>query len=315
MAFAAQNPVRTHTSHAMIPGVMDWNDLRFFLAAYRRGSLSAAARELGCEYTTVGRRIVALETALGTKLFTRSQEGLKPTPAADDLVPLAEQIELATVAIVARAARHDEGVEGVVRVTCAEGFSVYLVDRFVELRARYPKLSIDILTDVRPLDLARGEADIALRMSPHTQSDLVTRTLCPMPWRMFASEAYIARRGKPSPTGNLRGHEIAGFGPPLEHVPGARWLDEHADGASIALRGNSLRAIVDAAVAGAGLSVLPHFLATRTPGLSLLAPEVLGTRTLSIVIHRDLVHVSRMRAVIDYLVDVVHRDHAAGLFG
>lgn len=224
---------------------MDWDDLRFFLAAYRRGSLSAAARELGCEYTTVGRRIAALEAALGTKLFTRTTEGLKGTPAAADLVPLAEQIEAATVAIAARVAGHDEGAEGVVRVTCAEGFSLYLVDRFAELRARHPALTMEILTDVRPLDLRRGEADIALRMSPPTQGDLVIRTLCPMPWRMFASPAYVARRGKPSPTGDLRGHEIVGYGAPLEHVPGACWLDEHAEGASIVLRGNSLRAIVD----------------------------------------------------------------------
>ena len=70
---------------------MDWDDLRYFLAAYRRGSLSAAARELGCEYTTVGRRVAALEAALGTTLFTRAPEGLKPTPAATELVPLADQ--------------------------------------------------------------------------------------------------------------------------------------------------------------------------------------------------------------------------------
>ncbi len=294
---------------------MDWDDLRYFLAAYRRGSLSAAARELGCEYTTVGRRIAALEAALGTTLFTRAPDGLKATPAAAELVPLADQIERATVAIAARAAGHDERVEGVVRVTCAEGFSLYVVDRFVELRARYPRLAIEILTDVRPLDLSRGEADIALRMNPTTQRDLVTRTLCAMPWRMFASAAYIARLGRPSPTGDLRGHEIVAFDAPLAHVPGARWLDEHAEGASIVFRGNSLRAVVDAAVAGLGLTVLPHFLASRTPGLGLLAPEVLGTRTLSVVVHPDLVHVARVRTVIDFLADAVRRDHDAGAFG
>jgi DNA-binding transcriptional LysR family regulator len=294
---------------------MDWDDLRYFLVAHRRGSLSAAARELGCEYTTVGRRIATLEAALGTTLFTRSAEGLKATPAAADLVPLAEQIERATVAIAARAAGHDEHVEGVVRVTCPEGFSLYVVDRFAELRALHSALAIEVLTDVRSLDLRRGEADIALRMNPTTQGDLVARKLCPMPWRMFASDAYVARRGKPSPTGDLRGHEVVGYDTPLAHVPGARWLDEHAEGASIVFRGNSLRAIVDAAVAGLGLTVLPHFLAARTPGLSLLAPDVLGTRTLSIVVHPDLVRVARVRAVIDFLTEAVLRDHAAGVFG
>jgi DNA-binding transcriptional LysR family regulator len=294
---------------------MDWDDLRYFLVAYRRGSLSAAARELGCEYTTVGRRIATLEAALGTTLFTRAAEGLKATPAAADLVPLAEQIERATVAISARVAGHDERVEGVVRVTCPEGFSLYVVDRFAELRALHSALAIEVLTDVRSLDLLRGEADIALRMNPTTQGDLVARKLCPMPWRMFASDTYVARRGKPSPAGDLRGHEVVGYDTPLAHVPGARWLDEHAEGASIVFRGNSLRAIVDAAVAGLGLTVLPHFLAARTPGLSLLAPDVLGRRTLSIVVHPDLVRVARVRAVIDFLTEAVLRDHAAGMFG
>jgi DNA-binding transcriptional LysR family regulator len=294
---------------------MDWDDLRYFLAAYRRGSLSAAARELGCEYTTVGRRIAALEAALDTALFARTAEGLKATPAATDLVPLAEQIECATVAIGARVAAHDKRVEGVVHVTCPEGFSLYVVDRFVELRERYPALTVELLTDVRSLDLHRGEADIALRMGPSTQRDLVTRSLCSMPWRMFASTTYIERRGKPSPTSDLRGHEIVAYDTPLTHVPGARWLDEHAEGASIVFRGNSLRAIADAAVAGLGLTVLPHFLGTRSAGLSLVAPDVLGERALSLVVHADLVHVARVRAVIDFLVDAVTRDHAAGLFG
>lgn len=294
---------------------MDWDDLRYFLAAYRRGSLSGAARELGCEYTTVGRRITALETALGTTLFTRAADGLKPTAAAADLLPLAEQIEHATVAIAVRAAGQDERVEGVVRVTCPEGFSLYLVDRLVELRARHPELVIEVLTDVRPLDLLRGEADVALRMSPTAQRDLVTRALCPMAWRMFASSAYVARRGKPSPADDLRGHELVAYGAPLAHVPGARWLDEHGEGASVVFRGNSMRAVIDAAAAGLGLTVLPHFLGTHTHGLVVLAPEVLGTRTLSVVVHPDLVRVARVRAVIDFLAGAVLRDHAAGLFG
>ena len=202
-----------------------------------------------------------------------------------------------------------------VRLTCPEGFSLYLVDRFVELRARHPGLVLEIVTDVRSLDLGRGEADLALRMNPTTQRDLVTRALCEMPWRMFASAGYVARRGRPSPVGDLRDHEIVAYDAPLAHVPGARWLNEHAARATVVFRGSSLRAVVDAAVAGLGLTVLPHFLAVRTGGLPLLAPEVLGARTMSIVVHPDLVQVARVRAVIDFLVEAVLRDHAAGVFG
>lgn len=153
-------------------------------------------------------------------------------------------------------------------------------------------LVINVLTDVRPLDLARGEADVALRMSPTSQRELVTRSLCTMPWRLFASADYVGRQGKPASVEDLRGHEVVAYEAPLAHVPGARWLDEHAEGARVVLRGNSLRAIVDAVAAGVGASP-----ARRA------------------VVHPDLVQVARARAVVDFLAEAVLRDHAAGVFG
>jgi len=294
---------------------MDWDDLRYFLAAYRCRSLAGAARELGCEYTTVGRRLAQLETSLSTTLFVRTPEGLAPTPAAIELMPLAEQVERGAQAIAMRAAGLDQRADGVVRVTCPEGFSAYVIDQLVELRTKHPSLSVEIIEDVRPLDLMRHEADLALRMSPTTQRDLITRTLGTMPWRMFASPAYLDRRGIPDPIGNLRGHDIVGFDDSLAHVPGARWLADHADGATVVFRGNSPPAVLEAACAGLGLTVLPHFFASRDPRLGLVASDVLGTRTLSIVVHPDLHRVARVRAVMDFLVAAILRDHAAGVFG
>lgn len=298
----------------MMRGV-NWDDLRHFLAAFRARSLAGAARELGCDYTTVGRRIASLEAALATTLFVRTPDGLTPTAAANELLPLAEQIERSASEIAVRAAGHDERAEGVVRVTCAEGFSAYVTEQLAELRARHPELVVEVIADIRPLDLARGEADIALRMSPTAQKDLVARTLCEMPWRMFAAHAYVERRGAPSTVDDLRGHEVVGYDDSLAHVPGARWLAAHAAGATVAFRGNSMRAVLDAAAAGLGLTVLPHFLASREPRLRTLAPDILGSRTLSIVAHPDLNKVARVRVVIDAMVVAVLRDHAHGVFG
>jgi DNA-binding transcriptional LysR family regulator len=294
---------------------VDWDDLRHFLAAFRAGSLAGAARELGCEYTTVGRRLGALETALGATLFIRTPEGLTPTDAARDLLPLAEQIEKTAAEITMRAAGRDQRVEGVVRITCAEGFSAYVTEQLGELRARYPQLVVEVIADIRPLDLTRGEADIALRMSPTLHRDLVVRVLCEMPWRMFAAHAYIERHGVPSPVEDLRGHDVVGFDDGLAHLPGAQWLAAYAAGATIAFRGNTLRAVLDAASAGLGVTVLPHSFAVRDPRLRLLSHDVLGTRTLSLVVHPDLKDVARVRVVIDALVAAILRDHAAGVFG
>jgi DNA-binding transcriptional LysR family regulator len=294
---------------------MDWNDLRYFLAACRHGSLAGAARELGCEYTTVGRRIAALESALDTTLFVRTPDGLTLTPSAQDLVPLAEQVERSANEITLRAAGHDQRAEGVVRVTCAEGFSAYIVSQLGELRALHPGLVVEILDDIRPLDLARNEADFAIRLVPSTQRDLISRTLCVMNWRMFASESYLARRGRPSAVHNLAGHDVIGFDERLANVPGAQWLAEHAKDATIVLRGNSMHAVLDAAAAGLGLAVVPHFLAARDGRLQQVADDVLGTRTLSLVVHADLKKVARVRATMDFFGAAILRDHARGAFG
>lgn len=308
-------PTKASATHAMMQGGMDWNDLRYFLAACRHGSLAGAARELGCEYTTVGRRIAALETALGSTLFVRTPDGLTLTPSGEQLVPLAEQIERAAGEITLRAAGHDQRAEGIVRLTCAEGFSAYIVQQLPELRAQHPGLVVEILDDIRPLDLARNEADFAIRLMPSTQRELMTRSLCEMKWRMFASESYVTRRGRPSPIDQLRGHDVIGFDDRLANVPGAVWLAEHAREATIVLRGNSLHAILDAAATGIGLAVLPHYLATRDGRLQLIAPDVLGTRTLSLVVHADLQKVARVRITMDFFAAAIRRDHAAGLFG
>ena len=295
---------------------MNWDDLRHFLAAHREKSLAGAARVLGCEYTTVSRRLTALETALGATLFVRTPDGLSPTPLADDLLPMAEQAERASEAIALRAARREDArEEGIVRVTCLDGFSIYVAEKLAELRDRHPKVVVELLTDVRPLDLLRGEADIALRMSPTKERELVTRTLCVMNWRMFASKDYVARRGTPHPLEDLTGHDVVAFDGSLDHVPGAVWLMKHARGGTIVSRGNSVRAVVDAAAAGLGLAVLPHFLASREPRLHLVAPDVLGARTLSMVTHPDLKDVARVRVVIDFLVAAILRDHERGAFG
>lgn len=299
----------------MMHGSMDWDDLRFFLATCRHGSLAGAARELGCEYTTVGRRITALERALDTTLFVRTPDGLTLTESAQRLIPLAEQMEQAAQQIALRAGGHDQRAEGKVRVTCAEGFSGYIVTQLTELRERHPGLVVEIVDDIRPLDLARNEADIALRLMPTTQRDLIARTLCETKWRMFASEAYLARRGRPSPIDNLAGHEVIGFDDRLATVPGAQWLAAHGAGATVVLRGSSLHAIVDAANAGLGLALLPHLLANRIGKLQVVADDVIGVRTLSMVVHPDLQNVGRVRATMDFLAAAILRDHARGLFG
>jgi DNA-binding transcriptional LysR family regulator len=239
---------------------VEWGDLRFFLAAARAGSLGAAARELGVEHTTVSRRLAALEETLGSKLFVRTPDGLTLTAAGREVVPLAENVERTTQAIARTTSAHDARIEGTVRVTTSEAFSGFLVKHFAELRARHPALVIEVLTGNQALDLARGEADIAIRIMKTTQRELIVRKIMDAGWSIYASDGYLAARGRPTRLDTpraLAGHDVVGFDDAMSGVPGAEWLEAHSAGANVVMRGNSLVSVVNAILAGFGISVVP----------------------------------------------------------
>lgn len=288
--------------------MMDWDDLRYFLAAFRHRTMAGAARELGCEHTTVGRRIAALESALATSLFTRTPEGLVPTQVAIDLAPLAEKTARAIAEISSVAAQRDTRLAGVVRLTTPEAFAGFVIKRLVELRQQYPEVVVEVLSDNRVLDVARGEADVALRFAPTTQNDLVARKLSEVNGAIYASPSYIARRG--AAVEPLAGHDVVGYDESLANVPGARWLARHGDGATVVFRGNSLLSVLTAAAEGLGLAVLPCWLADPDPRLQRLSAPGLTSGSLYLVTHPDVAKIARVRTVLDFLVDVIQRDRA-----
>jgi DNA-binding transcriptional LysR family regulator len=289
---------------------VEWGDLRFFLAAARARSLGAAARTLGVEHTTVGRRLAALEETLGAKLFVRTPDGLSLTAAGHEVLPMAEEVERATQAIARAASARNERIEGTVRVTASEAFSGFLVKQFAELRARHPGLLIEVLTANQALDLARGEADIAIRSMKTTQRELLVKKILDAGWSMYAATGYLSAREAPAAVDKLAGHDVVGYDDAMSGVPGAQWLDTHAGGSSVVLRGNSLVSVLNAVIAGFGISVLPCFLADAEPTLRRLTPQVLGSREITLVVHPDLAKVARVRAVIDFLTEVAHRERA-----
>ncbi|HEU0033573.1 MAG TPA: LysR family transcriptional regulator [Kofleriaceae bacterium] len=288
---------------------MDWDDLRYFLAAYRHGSLAGAARELRCEHTTVGRRIAALEAALAVTLFTRTPEGLAPTRAATELVPLAEAAARSIDAIAQVASGRDDRLTGTVRVTLPEAFAGFLIGRLVELKTRLPDVTLELISDNRVLDLARGECDVALRFAPTTQPTLIVTKLSEVNGAVYAAPAYVARRGVPEPIERLAGHELVGYDDSLANVPAARWLAAHGTGATVTFRGNNLLSVRAAAAAGGGLTVLPCWLGDREPALQRLS-GVVCSGALYLVANPDAAKLARVRAVIDFLTDAVARDRA-----
>lgn len=288
--------------------MFDWNDLRYLLAIARTGTLTSAARELGVEHTTVGRRLAALEGALGKRLFTRGPDGLVATSAAREILPLAEEIAARVDAIDRRISGEDARIEGIVRVTTSEALSGYLVKQFVALRERHPQLVVEILSGNRAFDLMRGEADLAVRAREVDEPGLVVRKLATAGWSMYASPAYVARKGAPPSPEDLRGHELVGFDKSMGAVPGALWLDEHGEGAQIVMRGNSIVAALNATILALGIAVLPCFIADPESALQRVTPRVLGGRGIFLVAHPDLTKVAKVRTVMDFVVETFERD-------
>jgi len=287
---------------------VDWNDLSYFLAVARTGSMTAAARELGVEHTTVGRRLGALESALGAKLFARGPGGLTLTAAGREIVPCVEEIAHQIDAIARRVTGVDSKVAGLVRVTIPESGNTYFMPQFSELRGRYPELTLEVLSDNRIFDLRRGEADVAVRFSDSMDPDLIVRKAGTAGWTLFASQAYLDRKGSLVSPSELGDHDIIGYDPTLSRIDGGLWIQRHVPAERIVMRGNSIAAVVSAAAAGVGIAALPCFAAAHEPSLIRLHDALICSRTILVVVHPDLIKVARVRATVDFLNAMFARD-------
>ncbi len=291
------------------PGqVFDWNDLRYVLAVARAGTLAGAARELGVKHTTVARRVEALEAALGTRLLARGAEGYTITAAGAEAVALAEELEKKADALARRVEGEDARVAGVVRVTLPETFAGYLVHQLPALRERHPELVVDLLADQRNYDLLAGEADLALRLFLKVEGDLIARDLCSAAWSLYAASAYVARRGVPATVAEYAGHDLLGYDAALATTPGAVWFRDNLPDARFAMRGNSILMVFNAAIAGFGIAHLPCFLGDAEATLARLTPEVFSNRQVRMLVHPDVARLGRVRAVMNFLVELFRRD-------
>jgi len=286
----------------------EWSDYRYFLAVARAGSLSAAARRLRVNQSTVGRRLASLEAAAGARLFDRTPEGFVLTPAGESVRADVERLEDGFLAVERRLEGGDARVAGTVRLATTEAFAVmFVVPHLKALKARHPELSIDLLTGIQPVDLARREADLAVRLGiPPKQPNLVVRRIGTVEFALYAAKSYLAARGRPNLRTSLRGHTVVGYGGEMATVPIARWINENRGDAEVAFRANTISAVVEAVAAGLGLGVLPCGLGDRL--LVRVRSATLGASPIWTIVHEDLARTARVRAVLEFLSDVLRRD-------
>jgi DNA-binding transcriptional LysR family regulator len=255
--------------------------------------------------TTVARRVAALEARLGARLVTRGSQGTQLTPAGQRALAVAEEVELKLAGLEGALDRSDERLSGAVRITLPSGFVSAIMPALAHLSSAHPQLSFDLLTSQTRINLVQREADLALRMTPESQPSLVARKLGEIPWGLYASPAYLARKGPPSP--GLAGHDLIGFIEPLTRTPGGAWMAAHAPDANIVIRCADAFSALFAAEAGAGLAVAPRHLARHAPALVPVHAEGLGSSPVFAVTHAEIAGVSRVRATIEAIAQ-----HLAG---
>lgn len=285
---------------------MEWEDVRYFLAVARSGSLTRASRILKTSAATVGRRVAALEKGLGARLFDRRQTGYILTDSGEAIRRRAEEAEAAMQAVEHTALAHDRRATGTVRLAATDDTASYLIaPHLVELRRRHPGISLEIVGEMDLVNLSRREAEIALRGVRPARGDFVVRRFGSWNLGLYAARSYAAAKAIEPGLSDLSGLDIITWNDDYAHVRGGPWLAEHAQGASIALKANSRRIHHVACAAGLGLAVLPCKVADRDRSLVRLLPaECVISIELWLVAPRDLLRAGRVRAVMDFLAEI-----------
>lgn len=288
---------------------MQWDDLRFFLAAVRGRNLAAAARELGVNHTTVGRRLRALQRELGTTLLQRTPEGLALTLAGDSIQSMCERIEAGIIEVQRQAAQRDRAAAGLVRITATETFAVtFVIPAVRQLRRRHPEIEIEVLPDYRRLDIARRQADIAIRNVRPGEPGLICRRIATFAMTLYASREYLLSHPSPERGKGLANHELVAW---AYMLPGERsqFMGESIGGARIGFRSNSTAALLSAAVHGFGIAYLPCYLADKEPALVRIWPEIPpAMMPLWMIYHEDLRRAVRITLVAEAIAAAFHRE-------
>lgn len=279
---------------------MDWNDLRYFLAVARTGSLSAANRELQISQATIGRRIQALETTLGVILFERLNTGYVLTPAGREVRARVEAAEAAVLAVPRGIDKGHGHVQGSVRLATGEALASHLiVPHMAHFQSTYPALRLEFVTGFRAVSLSRHEADLALRMIRPDQGDYIRRKVGTVGFGLYASSSVVEAR--PSLWSNPWSADFVGWDASMRDIPMTGWVQGEALDRIVATA-TSMNVQLALAQAGVGTAILPCFVADGIPDLvRLTGPSEVGTLDLWLVAHRDLSRTPRVRAVLDFV--------------
>lgn len=282
---------------------MDWDNLRYFLELSRAGKLTAAARRMGVDHTTVSRRIQALEKSLGVTLFLRETTGYRLTEAGRQLLPQVEMMESASVSIEQSLPDREEQLSGQVRIGATEGYgTIMLGPQLGELARQHPHLHLDLLALPRAVRLSRHEADIVITLERPDRGPFIITKLTDYVLRLYASKSYLQQQGPIRNRDDLRKHRFVSYVDDLVFSKELLFLDEIAGSGEVNIRSTSVLAQQEAIASGAGIGILPAFSADADARLQVVMPEQIRfIRTFWMLMPEELRHLARMRVTWDFL--------------
>jgi len=278
---------------------VDWSDLRIFLAIAREGTLGAAARRLGQSQPTMGRRLRALEQAVGQTLFQRTGDGFVLTEEGQSMLGHAERIEDEVLAIERQLAGQGRQLEGILRLSSSDWFGLHVLSPVLAEFARaHPRVTVELLTDARMYSLPRREADMVFRIMPFDEPEVISRRLLHMEYGLYI------RAGQPHPqAGDGRGAALVIMDTAFDGMPDVAWLRRLLPQAAIAFRSNNRDVQARLCAAGIGLAVLPRPLGDSIAGLARVdLGETPPGRDTWVGYHRDLKRLARLRALLDLVI-------------
>ncbi|MEO1231178.1 MAG: LysR family transcriptional regulator [Myxococcota bacterium] len=283
---------------------MNWDDLTFAMALGRAGTLSAAARDLRVDHATVARRVSRLEEELDVPLFDRTPNGYWATGAGRIVLETGRDIEKRLATMRLDLEPHTAPTSGPVRITAVETFfSAVLEPRLPELRDRYPDLELTLDDSGTYRDLARKEADIAVRSPKPKEPNLVCRRAFRVGSALYASRAYVDRFGLPANLSEGAGHFAVRYAKELSWVPDEKWIDKHLRGFRVPARACSMQQLLDLVRAGVGIGLIECLSGDRDPELVRLPGAPVLSFTYWLVAHEEAHKAPRVRAVLDFLAE------------
>lgn len=286
---------------------MSWDDLKIFLAVARAGGFVGAGRRLGLDHTTVARRLSALEAAAGALLMHRSPRGSRLTEAGVALLEHAERMEAEVIAAAAHLGSGDQSLSGAVRLATPEAFGAWLVAPAMRtFHERHPGIQLELTPEARAVSLSKREADIAVTLARPPRGRLFAQKLTDYRLGLYASRDYLEGAKPIADLADIREHPLVWYIDELIDFPELRFLDQVLTGVSPAFRSSSITAQQAAVAGGLGLGILHVFAAAQDARLQRVLPKAVGVeRSYWTVMHADQRRLPRIRAVADFLQDLV----------